>query len=80
LGSGWDVGRQAKASSRKAFFFEIKKQKTFAQFASAFPQRLSLNVSKFFGSFFQKRTAFFAALMNRQPARRLWPHGGGGGV
>jgi hypothetical protein len=27
---------------RKAFFFEKKKQKTFAQLASAFPQRLSL--------------------------------------
>jgi hypothetical protein len=25
--------------------------------ASAFPPRLSLNLSKFFGSFFQKRTA-----------------------
>jgi hypothetical protein len=39
---------------RKDFFFEKKKQKTFAQLASAFPQRLSLNVSKFFGSFFKK--------------------------
>jgi hypothetical protein len=32
---------------RKRFFFEKKNQKTFAQLASAFPQRLSLNVSKF---------------------------------
>jgi hypothetical protein len=48
---------------RKRFFFEKKKQKTFAKLASAFPQRLSLNLSKFFGSFFQKRTAFFAACL-----------------
>jgi hypothetical protein len=39
---------------RKDFFFEKKQQKTFAQLASAFPQRLSLNLSKFFGSFFKK--------------------------
>jgi hypothetical protein len=37
------VGGADKASSRKAFFFEKKKQKTLAQLASAFPQRLSLN-------------------------------------
>jgi hypothetical protein len=33
-----------KASGRKACFFEKKQQKTFAQLASAFPQRLSLNL------------------------------------
>jgi hypothetical protein len=45
---------------RKQFFFEKKNQKTFALLADAAgtngtdPQE-----EKFFGSFFQKRTAFF---------------------
>jgi hypothetical protein len=49
-------------TQKETVLFEKKKQKTFAQSASASPRRLSLNLSKFFGSFFQKRTAFFAAL------------------
>jgi hypothetical protein len=48
---------------KEGLLFLKKKQKTLAQLASAFPQRLSLNLSKFFGSFFQKRTAFFAACL-----------------
>jgi hypothetical protein len=55
--------RKAARTGRKDFFFEKKKQKTFAQLASAFPQRLSLYLSKFFGSFFQKRTTCFAACL-----------------
>jgi hypothetical protein len=46
------------AKSRTSFFFEKKKQKTFVRMAAAFPDRLSQELSKFFGSFFQKRTAF----------------------
>jgi hypothetical protein len=41
----------------KDFFFEKKKQKTLIYLASAFPDRLSPESQKFFGSFFQKRTA-----------------------
>jgi hypothetical protein len=52
-----------RAQKDSTSFFEKKKQKTFAQLASAFPRTLSLNLSKFFGSFFQKRTAFFAAFL-----------------
>jgi hypothetical protein len=37
---------------RKAFFFEKKKQKTFAQLASAFPQRLQPEFVKVFLLFF----------------------------
>jgi hypothetical protein len=43
----------------KHVFFEKKKQKTFIRLASAFPDGLSLKGQKFFGSFFQKRTASF---------------------
>ena len=39
----------------KAFFFEKKKQKTFATFFRA-SERPGPNEQKFFGSFFQKRT------------------------
>jgi hypothetical protein len=53
------VAAAGKASSRKACFFEKKQQKTLAQLASAFPRRLSLNLSKFFGSFFQKEPLSF---------------------
>jgi hypothetical protein len=37
-------------------------QKTLAKLASAFPQRLSLNLSKFFGSFFQKKNRLLCRL------------------
>jgi hypothetical protein len=46
-----------KRNRKKVFFFEKKKQKTFIRLASAFPDGLTLNEQKFFGSFFQKRTA-----------------------
>jgi hypothetical protein len=44
-----------KEEERKYFFFEKKKQKTFDCLVSY------LNNQKFFGSFFQKRTASFLA-------------------
>jgi hypothetical protein len=44
---------------RKYFFFEKKKQKTFVPSANAADtSSTSLKYQKFFGSFFQKRTAF----------------------
>jgi hypothetical protein len=45
-------------TSKKDFFFEKKKQKTFATFAlCVWQHRFSdFNRKKFFGSFFQKRT------------------------
>jgi hypothetical protein len=46
-----------KRNRKKVFSFEKRKQKTFICLAPAFPDRLSLNEQKFFGSFFQKRTA-----------------------
>jgi hypothetical protein len=55
------VGGRRYGKQQEGLLFFKKKQKTPAQLASAFPQRLSLNLSKFFGSFFQKRTAFLAA-------------------
>jgi hypothetical protein len=48
-----DIGQ-----GRKVFFFEKKKQKTFVCLAAAFPDQLSPDSQKFFGSFFQKRTSF----------------------
>jgi hypothetical protein len=51
------VGGRRYGKQQEGLLFFKKKQKTPAQLASAFPQRLSLNLSKFFGSFFQKRTA-----------------------
>jgi hypothetical protein len=44
-------------ANSKVFFFEKKKQKTFIHLASALLGGLSLDSPKFFGSFFQKRTA-----------------------
>ncbi len=38
-------------------FFETKKQKTFVNSASAFPDRASVDAQKSFGSFVQERTA-----------------------
>jgi hypothetical protein len=49
-------------SERKVFFFEKKKQKTFACLAAASPERLGPDSQKFFGSFFQKRTASLIAV------------------
>jgi hypothetical protein len=47
------------AMLRKQFFFEKKNQKTFARLSRSSRQR-KLEWEKFFGSFFQKRTAFSA--------------------
>jgi hypothetical protein len=46
-------------AARKYFFFEKKKQKTFALQVRASNRRDTYLIEqKFFGSFFQKRTAF----------------------
>jgi hypothetical protein len=47
------------AQERKYFFFEKKKQKTFAPLVEAGATKVRIVGQKFFGSFFQKRTAFF---------------------
>jgi hypothetical protein len=54
---------------RKHFFFEKTKQKTFARLNRGRTRRLGLNGQKFFGSFFQKRTASLALALLR-PAPR----------
>jgi hypothetical protein len=64
-------------TGRKDFFFEKKKQKTFANLAAAFTGRLSPDSQKFFGSFFQKSTAFClthsaATRRARVPAETTW--------
>jgi hypothetical protein len=46
-------------AQRKNFFFEKKKQKTFTNWSRARPRGAATYDQKFFGSFFQKRTAFF---------------------
>jgi hypothetical protein len=51
-------GRLAQAGGRKHFFFEKKKQKTL-HVRAAVVQPASPKDQKFFGSFFQKRTARF---------------------
>jgi hypothetical protein len=43
----------------KVFFFEKRSKKLLSVLALAFPDRLGPNEQKFFGSFFQKRTASF---------------------
>jgi len=49
------------SEARKYFFFEKKKQKTFALLVDALDATGTYRrAQKFFGSFFQKRTAFFA--------------------
>jgi hypothetical protein len=48
--------------ARQVFFFEKQKQKTFDDLASVSPERLWLDIQRFFGSFFQKRTPFFLPL------------------
>jgi hypothetical protein len=45
------------AGGRMNLFFETKKQKTFVNSASAFPDRASVDAQKSFGSFVQERTA-----------------------
>jgi hypothetical protein len=52
------------AASRKYFFFEKKKQKTFTRFGST--RATARNRQKFFGSFFQKRTASLLSRRNTQ--------------
>jgi hypothetical protein len=43
----------------KRFFFEKKKQKTFAELGHGWWNQQGLKDQKFFGSFFQKRTSYF---------------------
>jgi len=45
---------------KEDFFFEKKKQKTFAHWLRPL-RKSSANFQKFFGSFFQKRTSSFLA-------------------
>jgi hypothetical protein len=42
--------RAGSLQERKDFFFEKKKQKTFGNLASAFPDRLSADLQKFFAA------------------------------
>jgi hypothetical protein len=58
---------EAKAGGGKAFFFGKKKQKTFELLAAVFPVRLSPDLQKFFGSFFQKRTASLSLALHGTP-------------
>jgi hypothetical protein len=51
-GGWWVAGKEG-----KAFFFEKKKQKTFGLLSRTAPAACA-KWQKFFGSFFQKRTAF----------------------
>jgi hypothetical protein len=56
-------GRLFRAEGRKYFFFEKKKQKTFARCTLRWGKSgkfaAARSSQKFFGSFFQKRTASF---------------------
>jgi hypothetical protein len=45
-------------SPRRFFFFEKKKQKTFAPLSRVRPRGPRQRKQKFFGSFFQKRTLY----------------------
>jgi hypothetical protein len=63
---------------KEDFFFEKKKQKTFVNFAwstwhSTFPA--NSKSQKFFGSFFQKRTAFsvLPCYLRERPASKAIP-------
>jgi hypothetical protein len=53
------MGCLVRLSIRKDFFFEKKKQKTFGYGSRAGRTGAAPDNQKFFGSFFQKRTAFF---------------------
>jgi hypothetical protein len=50
--------RKADRKAGKHFFFEKKKQKTFDYFGFGSPGEPEAEFANFFGSFFQKRTAF----------------------
>jgi hypothetical protein len=59
---------------KRMFFFEKKNQKTLIISASVCQERLNPNSQKFFGSFFQKRTAFCCLPWPAQKAfRNPWP-------
>jgi hypothetical protein len=65
-------GPWQREARQKDFFSEEKKQKTFAGLSRGSPAA-DAKGQKFFGSFFQKRTAFFlAALTLRAGASRIW--------
>jgi hypothetical protein len=53
-------GNQAKKG--KAFFFEKKEAKNFCRFGCGLSGEARPKMQKFFGSFFQKRTASFTRL------------------
>jgi hypothetical protein len=55
---GWSA-RAVEGREERTSFLKKKKQKTFVYLASASPGKLSPDTQKFFGSFFQKRTAFY---------------------
>jgi hypothetical protein len=56
----------------KAFFFEKKKQKTFANLALAFPDRLGPGFKRFLVLFFKKELlSFFTNLTHLQPPRSI---------
>jgi hypothetical protein len=63
----------------KQFFFSKKNQKTFTTSVRIMAQSLKpdsdLYEQKFFGSFFQKRTAFFANPEESFSGRLVKPHG-----
>jgi hypothetical protein len=64
-----DFGKRGK----QYFFFEKKKQKTFVRWLRGGLIGTYLNRQKFFGSFFQKRTAF---LLTAAPTLRARSGGG----
>jgi hypothetical protein len=55
---------------RKSSFLKKRSKKLLPVLASAFPDRLGQNEQKFFGSFFQKRTASFTWKIFGYPRRR----------
>jgi hypothetical protein len=55
---------------RKSSFLKKRSKKLLSVLASAFPDRLGPNEQKFFGSFFQKRTASFTWKIFGYPRRR----------
>jgi hypothetical protein len=54
------IGSVRRQGLRKRFFFEKKNQKTFIRWSPVGRRWHKLNGQKFFGSFFQKRTAFLS--------------------
>jgi hypothetical protein len=56
---------------REVFFFEKKKQKTFAHLASASPYRLGPGFKSFLVLFFKKEPLSFAEHTGRHPDRNL---------